>query len=140
MIKKKVVSILVLLTVISCSIIIGNTAYKEPDDVFSSIEEGFKKGEVAKFSNYFGRKTYISLFNGVNGYYSTNQVFSVLEDFFEVYRPISFNFYSIKAKTDSPFASGVLRYSAKNSRESAQVFVSLRFAEDKWIITQLTIN
>jgi hypothetical protein len=140
MLKKRVPLFLIIFVIISGSILSGNNSRLEPEDVFSAMEEGFSKGEVSKFSNYFSRKTYISLFNGVSGYYSTNQAFYVMEDFFEVYRPVSFNFYSVRTDSDSPFASGVLRYSTKNSRESAQVFVSLRLSEGKWIITQLTIN
>ncbi len=47
-------------------------------------------------SKYFGQQTYFSFSNGINGYYSNNQAFYVLEDFFKLYKVTSFKFDYIK--------------------------------------------
>lgn len=58
--------------------------------IFSEIESGILNSDVKKFSQYFSPQPYISLINGVNGYYSSNQAFYILEKFFNEYRVVSF--------------------------------------------------
>ena len=50
--------------------------------IFNDIESGIVSNDVKKFSQYFSSQPYISLVNGVNGYYSSNQAFYIMEDFF----------------------------------------------------------
>ncbi|MFZ6033182.1 MAG: DUF4783 domain-containing protein [Melioribacter sp.] len=108
--------------------------------IFANIEEGLPAGSIDRFSNYFAEKTFISLFNGKSGYFSANQAYYVLKDFFSIYRPISFKIDNLVIDTTNPFASGALRTSYRGIRKSAMVFISLQKYGDEWRISQITIN
>ncbi|OGU54405.1 MAG: hypothetical protein A2V66_00115 [Ignavibacteria bacterium RBG_13_36_8] len=113
---------------------------KEARNILLKIEEGINSGRVDLFSNFFGEKTYLSLVNGHTGYFSSSQAYYVLKDFLTIYKPYNFKLTSIVANTTNPFASGILRYSIKGIRGNAMVFISLKYLDDRWIITQITIN
>ncbi len=108
--------------------------------IFANIEEGLPTGSIDRFSNYFADKTFISLFNGKSGYFSANQAYYVLKDFFGIYRPISFKIDNLVIDTINPFSSGTLRMSYRGIRKSAMVFISLQKYGDQWRISQITIN
>jgi hypothetical protein len=108
--------------------------------IFNSIEQGIGKGEVSLLSAYFNNQTYFSLSNGINGYYSSNQAFYLLEDFFKLFKVISFRFNNIKEHKSNPYATGLYFYEYKGKRASAQVYVSLTRVGNNWKITQITIN
>jgi hypothetical protein len=108
--------------------------------VFKSIEEGIAEGNVGKFSLYFSSLTYLSLSNGTSGYYSSNQAFYVLQDFFKINRASTFRFVAIYDESDTPFATGVYTYELKGRKSNTQVFISLRYSGNNWKITQITFN
>ena len=108
--------------------------------VFLRIEEGISGAAVNKFSKYFGNKNYLSLSNGVSGYYSTNQSYYVIKDFLSIYQPTSFKLTNIVTETATPFASGILKYNSKGVRGNSIVFISLHFIDGEWKISQITIN
>lgn len=110
------------------------------DSVFNYIKEGLKKGEVEEFSEFLSGKTYISLSNGKTGYFSTDQIYYILEDFFDSYKTFAFTYSTVKAGAQKPFASGTLKYLNNGKRKSAKVFISLSRITGKWKIAQLTIN
>ncbi|HMN47554.1 MAG TPA: DUF4783 domain-containing protein [Ignavibacteriaceae bacterium] len=107
---------------------------------FNDIESSIKEGNVAGISKYFGQQTYFSLSNGINGYYSSNQAFYVLEDFFKLYKVTSFKFDHIKNDKNSSYATGRYSYDNRGKRSVAQVYISLKKIGNNWNITQLTIN
>lgn len=108
--------------------------------IFKSIERGISEGEVAPFSRFLSSQTYLSLSGGTSGYYSANQAFYVLEEFFKLYRVTSFKFEVVKTGIESPYATGVYSYEIKGKRKTSQVYVSLKRTGREWNITQLTIN
>lgn len=109
-------------------------------ELFSEIESGIKEANVNQISKYFGQQTYFSLSNGINGYYSSNQAFYVLEDFFNLYRVTSFKIDHTKNDKNTAYATGVYNYDNKGKRSTAQVYISLKKIGNNWNITQLTIN
>lgn len=108
--------------------------------IFKDIEQAIKKNEVERLTRYFGSQTYFSLTGGINGYYSSNQSFYVLEDFFKMYRVINFKFDNIKNEPSNPYATGIYFYEYRGKRNSAQVYLSLKKIGKNWNISQLTIN
>ncbi len=108
--------------------------------IFNDIESYINEGNIAGISKYFGSQTYFSLSNGINGYYSSNQAFYVLEDFFKLYKVTSFRFNHIKTDKNSSYATGKYSYDNKGKRSNAQVYISLKKIGNNWNITQLTIN
>ena len=108
--------------------------------IFDQLEAGISEGDVALISKYFGSQTYLSLSNRKSGYYSSNQAFYVLEDFFKIYRVASFKFNNISTDENIPYATGVYNFEFKGKRNVAQVYISLKKAGSGWKITQITIN
>lgn len=109
-------------------------------NVFLEIESGISTGKVSTFSGLLKGQTYLSLSNGVNGYYSSNQTYYILEDFFNLYRVISFKMQNVKADDNVPYATGVYYYDFRGKKGSARVFISLSRSSNGWKISQLTIN
>ncbi|HRI46182.1 MAG TPA: DUF4783 domain-containing protein [Ignavibacteriaceae bacterium] len=107
--------------------------------VFNDIEKGINSGNVSAISKYFSTETFLSLNNGIMGYYSANQSYYVLQSYFNTNRPISFK-YSIVASENNPYATGTLTYDSRNKRETAQVFISLDKFDKSWKISQITIK
>ena len=108
--------------------------------VFNRIERGISAGNVSEISAYLNSKTYLSLANGISGYYTSNQAFYVLEDFFNVYKVTSFHFLNMQINENLPYATGVYKYYFRGKRDSANVYISLKQSGDTWKITQITIN
>jgi len=108
--------------------------------IFKEIESGIKDANVEKISKYFGQQTYFSFSNGINGYYSSNQAFYVVEDFFKLYRVTSFKLDHIKSDNNHSYATGKYNYDNRGQRSTAQVYISLKKIGTNWIITQFTIN
>lgn len=108
--------------------------------VFDDIEISIREGNVSRLSKYLGTQTYFSLSNGVNGYYSPNQAYYILEDFFNLYKVTAFKFNQISRDKASPYATGTFSFDNKGKRNTAKVYISLKKIGDKWNITQLTIN
>jgi hypothetical protein len=107
--------------------------------VFNDIESGFTSGNVALFSKYFATETFLSLNTGIVGYYSSNQSYYVLQNFFNLNKPISFKYTNSVAGTN-PYATGIFNYESKSRRETAQVFISLDSSGKVWKISQITIK
>ena len=132
--------ILILIVVFHSAAYQQERKINEVQKIFIKIEDGLNNGNTDTFSNYFGDKTYLSLSNSVSGYYSQNQAFYILKDFFSVNKPIGFRINNQITEGNSPFASGTFKYVTKGIRTSASVFISLKQINSDWVITQITIN
>ncbi len=111
------------------------------ESAFEKIESSITAGNVEMLSGYFSSQMYLSLSNGISGYYSSNQAYYVLEDFFKNYRVMDFKFNNIKnGEEGNVYATGLYNYILNEKRESAQAYVSIKLTGKKWKITQLTIN
>jgi len=108
--------------------------------IFQEIENGIIEGDVSKIARYFSPKPYLSFSNGVTGYYSSNQAYYILEDFFNIYKVISFKFDHKKNDSSVSYATGIYYYESGGKRDSAQVYVTLSKLGDNWFITQISIN
>lgn len=109
-------------------------------NVFTQIEEAIINGDIRALAGYLGPQTYFSLTNGKSGYYSSNQAYYVLEDFFKLYRVTSFRLNNVQSVENNPYATGVYSYELKGKRNNAQVYISLKYAGKSWQISQITIN
>lgn len=108
--------------------------------IFSKVEEGISSGQPGRFSYALGSQTYISLSTGSSGYYSSGQAFYILQDYFNICRPLGFRFNMIDDKTDNPYASGTYRYESRGTTGTSQIFVTLKQFGNSWKISQITIN
>ena len=109
-------------------------------NVFDEIEMGISTGKTSSISRFLSGQTYLSFSNGVNGYYSSNQAYYILEDYFKIYRVISFKLQSIKTEENVPYATGIFYFDHRGKRGAARVYISLNKSRNNWKISQLTIN
>lgn len=109
------------------------------ETVFKDIENGLSSGNVTLLSQHFSSQNYLSLSNGIKGYFSSNQTYYILQDLFKINKPVQFRFTNVVANKN-PYATGVLTYENKNRKETAQVFISLEYSGSQWTISQLTIR
>jgi len=108
--------------------------------VFNDIEKGIVSNDVKKFSQYFSPQPYISLVNGVNGYYSSNQAYYIMEDFFNSFKIVSFKLEETKTEGTVSYGKGDYYYEKKGRREVAHLYITLSKSGNKWYITQISIN
>ena len=108
--------------------------------ILDEIESGITNNKTEVISKYFASQPYISLINGVNGYYSANQAYYILEDFFNSYRVVSFRFEEKKTEESISYGKGEYYFEKKGKREVAHLYVTLSKAGSKWYITQISIN
>ncbi|MDP4174834.1 MAG: DUF4783 domain-containing protein [Bacteroidota bacterium] len=115
-------------------------ALELPKHIFNKIEEGITLKEIDKFSQFFSSQTYLSLPNTAPNYYSSNQVFYILQDYFRIYKPVNFRFLTINEKSDNPYASGYYKFEFRGIRGTAQIYIALKLVGNTWKISQITIN
>jgi len=108
--------------------------------IFNDIESGIISNDVKKFSQYFSSQPYISLANGVNGYYSSNQAYYIMEDFFNIFKVVSFKMGEIKTEGSVSYGKGDYYFEKKGRREVAHLYITLSKSGNKWYITQISIN
>lgn len=112
----------------------------QPESEFENIINGLMNGDVNQISRYFARQVYISLKTGEKGYYSNNQAYYLLDNFFRIYSPINFQTTSRMMEGSMPYLSGKLFCRFKGSIETYQVYLNLYWNGFRWEITQLSIN
>ena len=108
--------------------------------IFDEIETGILNNDLKSFSQYFTSQPYISLINGVNGYYSSNQTYYILEDFFNSFKVVSFKFEEKKNEESVSYGKGAYYFEKKGKREVAHLYITLSKAGSRWYITQISIN
>ena len=112
---------------------------KKEVQIFSDIERAFSSGNVSLISGYFPSQIYLSLSSGVNGFHSGNQAYYILQDFFQIYQPITFK-YTQRSESENGFATGLFTFENRNKKGTAQVFISVEFSGAKWKISLITIK
>ena len=118
----------------------SDTKVKTQTIIFNNLESGILTNDVKKITKYFSPQPYISLINGVNGYYSSNQAYYILEDFFTTYKVVSFKISETKNEESVSYGKGDYYFEKKGKREVAHLYVTLSKSGNKWHITQISIN
>ena len=109
-------------------------------DILNEVEAGISEAKLSEISPYLSSNVYLSFLNGVSGYYSSNQAYYILEDFFKEYKATSFSFESINFNTTIPFAKGTYYYEHKGNRSEAKVYLTMKLTGKSWKITQISID
>lgn len=106
---------------------------------FGKIQHGILTSSLASSPSYFANQVSVNISGGESGYYSANQVLSLLQNYFLTRKPAGFEFSRFHDRGPAPYATGRLTFNTKGNRESAQVYVSLVQQDSKWVISQLNI-
>lgn len=104
--------------------------------ICEEIERGIGKGEVKIFSQHFARQLSVNIRNGENGYFSANQAYYLLKNFFGARQVVHFKFTTFGEAGNIPFATGGGSFTFHGGRETVQIYVSFRRIGDRWLISQ----
>ena len=136
----KIFILLIIAAILSGKIAAQDKHEDEPQLIFNKIESGIKEFDVKKFSDYFQSETFVSFINGVSGSFSSNQLFFIVQDFINTYKPISFRIAKISSGPQYSFATGFYDYSYEGIRGVAKFYISLKVENGNWRISQISIN
>ncbi len=120
--------------------IVLNLQNNKPAEIFNDFRNGVIHNNVSEFTKHFKGDVLIKLRNGVADYFSPNQAYFVLKDFFDSYEVVSFGYKNISAEGNFPSASGELTFKHNGMNGSALAFISLEKKNNEWVIVQITIN
>lgn len=107
--------------------------------LFALIELSIANSSLASVSTHFARQVFVNMSGGESGYFSANQTVSILQRYCSNRTSLAFAFSRFSDTGSTPFATGRLTFSSRGRRESAQVYVSLRFQDSRWVISQFNI-
>jgi hypothetical protein len=108
-------------------------------EMFSLVQEVLLSGDVGAIRASMSGQVYLSLRGGVNGYYSANQAYYLLDQFLKAYRITSLKFTTYGESESSPYATGSVYLTQKSSHERGQVYVSLSPSGGRWVISQISL-
>lgn len=111
----------------------------EAEKILKEIESGIATGNVELIEKYLSEQSFISLRNGISGFYSANQSYYMLQDFFTLHKPQSF-VSKYRVTTKSPYSTGEFVFYYRLKRERAQVYLSLIPYRGGWRLSQLSIQ
>jgi hypothetical protein len=107
--------------------------------LFRLIERTILTSSISSSSSHFAPQVFVNMSGGESGYFSASQTVSILQRYFSSRASIAFEFSRFSETGTTPYATGRLSFVAKGRRESAQVYVSLRFSDSRWVINQFNI-
>jgi hypothetical protein len=119
----------------------SDTPQTKPDyrKIFESVQQGLVLGNIGEFSQHLGSHVLVNLRRGENGYYSASQAYYVLENYLKTRKLLTFSFTTVGESDSNPYATGSAALNVKGTREFFQVYVSLSWAGDRWVISQINI-
>lgn len=107
--------------------------------IFADVQRGILQGNVGLFTQYFSPQIYLNVQNIGDGYYSSNQASSLLENFFNMRRTLNFKLSTYVTDVTMPYATGGGLFVYRGSRETLQVYVSLVKHQGRWVIAQFNV-
>jgi hypothetical protein len=107
--------------------------------LFETIEKGIASSSLAEFSSAFADQVFVNMSSGESGYFSSNQTISILQRYLSSRSSLSFEFSRFSDAGSTPYATGRLSSIARGRKESAQVYVSLRNQDGRWVVSQFNI-
>jgi hypothetical protein len=111
----------------------------EARKLFDIIEHGIVSSTFAPVATHFAQQVFVNMSGGESGYFSANQTVSILQQYLSSRTSLSFEFSKFSDTGSTPYATGRLTFNSRGRRESAQVYVSLRFQDSRWVINQFNI-
>jgi hypothetical protein len=102
-------------------------------------KDALSGGNTAWLRARLAPRVYLNIFTGVNGYFSREQAWMILDGFFSTHRAVSFTFSNRNFSIRSPYGFGPLSYMRLGRRGNAEMFLSLAAAGSTWSFNQITI-
>jgi hypothetical protein len=112
---------------------------REARELLLGAKDALSSNNIRYLKTRLGQKVYLNLFSGINGYYSSEQAYLILESFFSTNTPISFSYSSRNFSIRNPYGFGPFTYERRGRRGLAEMFVSLALVHKRWVINQITV-
>lgn len=107
------------------------------NDIFKSVEQGMKNSNVSLFSEFFGKQVYLNLRDSESGVFSANQAFYILQNYLSNRKIVSFQLTTFGYADKIPFAVGNFVFKFKSSHIFTNVYISLAFIDEQWVIDKI---
>ncbi|MBN1446799.1 MAG: DUF4783 domain-containing protein [Bacteroidetes bacterium] len=119
--------------------VVEQQSERDARELLLNAKDALSSGNIRSLRPQLGNRVYLNLFTGINGYYSAEQAFLILQSFFSTHSPISFSFSSRNFSIRNPYGFGPLTYERRGRRETAEMFISLALVGERWVINQITV-
>lgn len=116
------------------------TGSEDARQLLNHVQKSIAENNPDALQRYFASKVYLSLLTGKEGYFSAEQSYFIIRNFFLSYTPIGFSYSNSTAESDNPYGVGTLQYVARGQHGKAQLFVSLARVKNDWRISQITVT
>jgi len=110
------------------------------NSIFNKIERGINSSSASGISEYFNSRVFVSLPNNKKNYFSSNQLFYLLQDYFSSRHIMYFSFDKVSVDGPNPFGYGNIKYEHLGMRGNSTVYVSLSKIGANWRITKFVVN
>jgi hypothetical protein len=118
----------------------GRTAQRaDVRKLFETIERDIVRSSLTESSRQFAEQVFVNMSSGESGYFSSSQTVSILQRFLSSRSALSFEFSRYSDAGTTPYATGRLSYVFRGRKESSQVYVSLRFQNSRWVVSQFNV-
>lgn len=118
----------------------GRTAQRaDVRKLFETIERDIVRSSLTESSGHFAEQVFVNMSSGESGYFSSNQTVSILQRYLSSRTLLSFEFSRFSDTGTTPYATGRLSFVSRGRKESAQVYVSLRFQDSRWVVSQFNV-
>jgi len=105
--------------------------------IFSAIEKGIDQGNIEFFAQYLNKRVSLNMPTGESGYFSSNQAYYIIKNFFGFRKLIRFSFTTYGETDRVPYATGRAVFRYKGNSEFVQVYVALTKLDSIWVIDKI---
>jgi hypothetical protein len=128
------------LILISLFLLLTPSKAEDFKTVLKQIQKGFEQNNAKLFSNYFDDNCYLSLNNGISGYYTSNQAYYIFEKYFSTYKILEFKVVESAKSNIQVIIEIAVKYVKDCNTNTGQVLITLKNYNDKFLITQIFIS
>ena len=107
--------------------------------VIEDLQRGITNSDINAFAKHFGKQVYVDLPGEDGGYFSENQLFYILQNFFGPRHAQQFKFSTVDESDSGSYATGSCVFLFRGHREMLQIYVALSKLNDKLVITQFNV-
>lgn len=114
--------------------------HRKVNNTFHKIERSISSNSANGISKYFNSRVFVNLPNNKNNYFSSNQLFYLLKNYFSTHNVMYFSFDKVSVGGRNPFGYGSVIYEHLGLRKTSTIYVSLGKVGTDWRITKFVVN
>ena len=141
--KYKKLILIISFFILASSVLSAQSKIREKrkiNSIFNKIERSINNSSANGISKYFNSRVFVSLPNNKKNYFSSNQLFYLLKDYFSNRNIMYFSFEKVSVAGTNPFGYGSVTYEHLGMRKNCTIYVSLSKVGEHWRITKFVVN